>query len=285
MRALVLSAGSERGAFQVGALKYLLGEKKVHYPLICGVSVGAINAAIIAQYRKGQEQEASQQLLNLWEKLSIQDIYSSWKIAGRAAAIWKLGFFDGAPLANLINSNISTQKILNSGKKIIVGATSLNSGKYILFDQDYPYFLEAINASAAFPIILPPVKIGNNYFIDGGIKEYSPIKAAIDAGADEIDIIIANPKIRINKFIAKPSIVDVIVRAFDIAIDKIMVNDLERLKLYNRMAEAKLIDKKYITYRIIQPENNLTENLMKFDHQEILSMIEAGYMSCKEIIG
>lgn len=285
MRALVLSAGSERGAFQAGALQYLLGEKKIHYPLICGVSVGAINGAIIAQYRKGQEQEAANQLSNLWNNITLKDIYKSWKFAGRAAAIWKLGFFDGTPLTDLIHSNISSHKILNSGKKIIVGATSLNSGKYILFDQDYPYFLEAINASAAFPIILPPVKIGNNYFIDGGIKEYSPIKAAIDAEADEIDIIIANPKIRINKFISQPSIIDVIVRAFDIAIDKIMVNDLERLKIYNHMVEAKLTDKKYIKYRIIQPENNLTENLMKFDHQEILEMITAGYESCKEIIG
>lgn len=284
MRALVLSSGSERGAFQAGALKYLLGELKTNYSLICGVSVGAINSAIIGQYKQGEELEASNKLISLWNNISINDIYKPWRFFGRAFAPWKLGLFDGSPLTNLIKNNVCIDKIHHSRKKIIVGATSLSSGRYILFDQDHPNFIEAVNASASFPLLIPPVKIGNNFYIDGGAKEYSPIKTAINNGADEIDIIITNPQIRINKFIKNPNMIDIINRSFDILIDKIMNNDIEKLLLYNKLSAANLSDKKLIKYRIIQPEVNLIENLMKFDKVDIKNMIDIGYQRCKEVI-
>ena len=48
-KALVLSGGGSKGIFQVGALEYLLKEKKEHFRIICGVSSGALNAVAVAQ--------------------------------------------------------------------------------------------------------------------------------------------------------------------------------------------------------------------------------------------
>ncbi len=62
MRALVLSGGGAKGAYEVGALKYLLLDKETQYDIICGVSVGALNASFLSMYPLGQEKVAYQNL-------------------------------------------------------------------------------------------------------------------------------------------------------------------------------------------------------------------------------
>ena len=67
MRALVLSGGAAKGAYQVGALKYLLGELELKYDAVCGTSVGAINAAFLAMFEHGKEKECIESLEKLWK--------------------------------------------------------------------------------------------------------------------------------------------------------------------------------------------------------------------------
>ena len=54
-RALVLSGGGSKGAFEVGVLQRLMGDERADYDLLCGTSVGAINAAYIAQTPLGRQ--------------------------------------------------------------------------------------------------------------------------------------------------------------------------------------------------------------------------------------
>src|ERR1700693_308620 len=56
-RALVLSGGGSKGAFEVGVLQRLMGDEQLDYDLLCGTSVGAINAAYLAQTPLGQPRE------------------------------------------------------------------------------------------------------------------------------------------------------------------------------------------------------------------------------------
>ena len=75
MRALVLSGGGSKGSYQVGALKYILGEKRVVYDALCGVSVGAINVAFLAMFKEGEEVESSEKLSYMWSQLDNSKIY------------------------------------------------------------------------------------------------------------------------------------------------------------------------------------------------------------------
>ena len=106
MRALVLSGGGSKGSYQVGALKYILGEKQVVYDALCGVSVGAINVAYLAMWKAGQEVESALQLSTLWSQLDNSKIYKRWWPFGRWHAIWKKSFFDSSPLNNLLKAGI-----------------------------------------------------------------------------------------------------------------------------------------------------------------------------------
>lgn len=277
MRALVHSGGASKGAWAAGVIQYLLGDLGIDYDIYTGTSVGAINTAFLAMFKSGEEKEAAQLLKEWWLKLDDSKIYKPWKFWGRLAIAWKQSFYDSSPLQSLIRQNVDLVKIRSSGKKIAVGALNLHTGKYNVFDQDSDDFVEAVLASSAFPGTLTPVKINNDLFIDGGMKMLSPIKMAIEMGADEIDVITTSPDVRDKKFIQNPNIIDIIRRAFDVATDKILSNDIELAMMHNVLAEAGLSDKKLIKFRIIKPHFNLIDNVFDFSPIKIKEMIEKGY--------
>lgn len=283
MRALVLSGGGSKGSFQAGALKYLLGELHIHYDIICGVSVGALNGAFLSMFIKGEELKSSNLLLEMWNNIDTSKIYKRWFPFGRWHALWEKSFYDSSPLHNLTYQTLDLQKIRNSKKQVVVGAVSLNSGKYCIFDQNSDNFIEAVIASASFPGMLSPVKFLNQLWIDGGVKEISPVQQAINLGATSIDVITTSPQDRIKKFITNPTTVDVLKRAIDVSTDKIMSNDLEKLEVNNKLALANIKDKKYIRYNIIRPYFNLIEDLLDFNKSKIDEMIDIGYYCAKKL--
>jgi len=281
MRALVLSGGGSKGAYQVGALEYILGEKRVVYDAFCGVSVGAINAAFLSMYKSGEELDAILHLSEMWSKLDNSKIYKRWFPFGRWHAIWKKSFFDSSPLHDLLKSGISLQKIRESGKRVNVGVVSLSSGKYTIFDQTSEHFIDAVIASASFPGMLTPVSFLGQLWTDGGVKEISPIKKAVELGADIIDVIITNPQTRAKKFIENPTTVDVLKRSLDLSTDKIMANDIEKVEMYNILAQNGLTEKKYVQLNIVRPDLNLIEDLLDFRQEKIQEMMEKGYNDAK----
>ena len=284
IRALVHSGGANKGGYATGVIDYLLGTLGINYDIFAGTSVGAINTAFLAQFKSGEEKEAAEHLKSWWLKLDNSKIYKPWAFWGRAAVAWKKSFYDSSPLQELVRKNISLEKIRESGKKIVVGALNLHTGKYVVFNQDDDDFIDAVLASAAFPSALTPIQINNDLYIDGGMKTISPIKLAIEMGADEIDVITTSPNIRDKKFIKDPNIIDIVMRAFDVATDKILSNDIELANMYNKLAELSDSDKKVVKLRIIRPHYNLVSNVFDFDPKKIKKMIEDGYEDAKNTL-
>jgi NTE family protein len=281
IRAMVHSGGAAKGAWATGVIRYLLGDLGISYDIYTGTSVGAINVAFLAMFKSGEEQAALQLLTDWWLKLDSSKIYKPWPFWGRIAAAWRKSFYDSSPLHEIIRQNVSLEKIRASGKKISVGALNLHTGKYTVFNQDSDNFIDAVLASSAFPAMLSPIKINNDLYIDGGMKTLSPIKMAIEMGADDIDVITTSPDVRDKKFMEDPNIIDIVRRAFDVATDKILSNDIELAMMYNQLAEAGLSNKKTIKLRIIKPHYNLLDNVLDFDPRKIREMIELGYKDAR----
>jgi len=277
MKALVISGGASKGAYAVGIVNYLLGDLKQSYDIYVGTSVGAINAAYLSMFKSGEEENAATSLKEWWLKLDNAHIYASWPFWGRLAAAWRKSFFDSSPLYELIHQNIDLDRIRSSGKKVAVGSVNLHRGKYETFTQDDDNFIAAILASAAFPAFFSPIKINNDYYVDGGIKKLSNIKLAIQMGATSVDVITTSPDIRDKKFIQEPNIIDIVRRILDMATDKILSNDIELAETYNKLAEAGLTDKKPIKLRILKPHYNLVDNVLDFDPIKIREMMDKGY--------
>lgn len=230
--ALVLSGGGARGAYEAGVLLYLRTElarrlgAQIHFDILTGTSVGAINAAYMAATadRVGEQAE---ELAGFWRSLRVEDLVSlrprdlvrAGRLllggpapAPRPHAFRHGGLLDTEGLERFVIQHIPWRHIrrnLTSGRvqALAVSATHVGSGHTVVFvdsHQEVPahwssdpfvrHTRAAIGprhalASAAIPMLVPAVKIGRAFFIDGALRQNTPMSPAIRLGADRLVVV------------------------------------------------------------------------------------------------
>jgi NTE family protein len=215
---LVLSGGGARGAFQVGAERVLREVHGFRWERVFGVSVGALNAALLAQ-------QAYKELHDVWLNLREADIYRKlpWPlIALRLALLRKLGLHDGTPLRDFVRKHVAGRPFVVPAH---VGRVSLVSGEYELVSNSAKDFLDAVWHSATMPIIWEP--IGPTAICDGGLRAVTPLGDALDFGPTEI-VVIACASKKLEPVKPPANILDVAKRSLvDITFNEILLNDVE----------------------------------------------------------
>ena len=291
MKALVLSGGGVRGSFAIGALKYLI-EQGETYDLICGVSVGAINSAFLAQYV--DQKQGIKDLECLWLNLETKDIYKNWWPFRRFSVLWKKSLYNSKPMRELIERAIDPAKIRESGKILQIGSVCLDTSLYRQVDQNSEYLLDAIKSSAAIPFLFEPHSVEPGTLdVDGGIRENAPISAAIRMGADHITVICAD-SLSLKEVNSKNmKALSIVRRSVDILADEVINNDINLFLATNNkvLSYQKYIpkeyhdiaigNKKFIPNIIIKPNNLLIEDSSIFEPKEIRRMIDEGYETAK----
>jgi NTE family protein len=283
MKALVFSGGGAKIHYHVGAARALL-EACPDYDLFAGVSAGAIVAAYLAQYPRGGEQVALAQLESLVEKLNDASVFQKWPL-GRLQGLWKPSFYSSAPLRALLRHELDAEAIRASGRKLRIGAVDLERGQFSVFDERTPSLHDAVLASSAFPGFLEPVRFAGGLHVDGAVRTYTPIGAAIEAGATEIDLVIASPVDPNPARMNGQSALHVIARALDLMSDEIADKDLHLAELYNELVRAGARpDKKLVALRIIRPKIELPIGTWDFDSASALAVREQGQSDAWETL-
>jgi len=280
MRALVLSGGGSKGAFQVGVLKKWMYEDGVDYDIITGTSVGAINGSYLCQFPVGMPKTAWESLNGLWKSASTNKIRKSWFPFGVISSLWKRSVYDSSPLIKWINSGLDPNKVATSGKKLRVVSVSLNTGNVHIASETDPNIAKRVAASAAFPVMLLPIEINGELWTDGGVRSITPLGEAIRAGATEIDVIMCSSRKLFTTFNAKDSaaIPGYLERSIDIMSQQILIDDLKSCELKNHLSRTGFGHYKDITLRVIEPlVPELTSNSLDFSQSSITRMMEIGY--------
>jgi len=277
-RALVLSGGGSKGAFEVGVLQRLMGEQLLDYDLICGTSVGAINASYLAQTRLGQPREAAAKLRALWDTVTTDKVRKSWFPFGRVSAFFKTSVYDSSPLRAWIRSGLDAAAVRVSGRRLRVVSVAFGSGESFVADDQTPDLAEWVIASSAFPVMLTPASIRGDLWTDGGLRTVTPLGEAIRAGADEIDVVLcsdpfADTRIDVRDAHAIPQL---LLRSIDILNGEVSRADLRIAGLKNDLAELKP-EYRRVKIRLFQPTQPLPFDSLDFDPANLRKMIDAGY--------
>lgn len=284
MRALILSGGATKGAYQVGALRRLILDEGTDYDVFCGVSVGALNISCLAQWPSGHTRESFGALEGIWQRVCTEDVYRRWVPFGRLSGLWKQSLYDSSPLRKLVSDNINVDRINSSGKRVRVGAVCLETGEKRFGNEKSYNLIDWIVASASFPVFFSPVEIEGKHWFDGAVRNMTPLGQALEMGATEIDMIVCSDSglLRKSTLEKKPFHVQVS-RAVDIMSDQILRSDLQVTLLKNRLADY---DPSYrrVKIRLIQPNNQLADNSLDFNHDRIMAMIERGYEDAARLI-
>ncbi|MET0221119.1 MAG: DUF3734 domain-containing protein, partial [Tardiphaga sp.] len=212
---LVLQGGGALGSYQAGAYQALC-----HFDFepewIAGISIGAINAAIIA----GNEREKRvPRLKEFWEMVSSPVSWSPVTPGDRArsvfnetsaaliatfgvpgffvprlppAPLWppgspqSLSYYDTAPLKATLERLVDFDRINDCKTRLSVGAVSVTTGNFTYFDNEIfrqsrkRIEPEHIMASGALPPGFPSVVIDGEHFWDGGISSNTPLDFVLD---------------------------------------------------------------------------------------------------------
>ncbi len=208
---LVLQGGGALGAYHVGAYA-ALAERRFYPDWVCGISIGAFNAAVIA----GNAPDARvAQLDRLWQRISwpqwfaaspdpqLHWLQNSWSyveglwfgqphfFSPRAINPWlapdgaqAVSFYDTGPMAETLKRFVHFGLINEGTTKLSLGATEITSGELKFFDNfsgetEEPIDPRHVLASGALPPGFPPVKIGGNSYWDGGCVSNTPLEAVL----------------------------------------------------------------------------------------------------------
>lgn len=223
---LVLTGGGARGAYQVGVLRWIARNyPDIHVPILTGVSAGAVNTAKIAAH-PGTFRQAVEELDHLWRELTLDHVFRSdmGTLGGTAARMGlrllagglvkprsMQALLDTQPLRELLHETLATvhgeitgiDYNLERGRlsAVAIITTSYTTGQTVVWlkgkaiqpwtrpqrrTEVGPITVEHIMASAALPIFFPAVRIGNEWFGDGGIRLAAPLSPALHLGADRI---------------------------------------------------------------------------------------------------
>ncbi len=218
-RVLVLQGGGALGSYQAGAYQALC-----HFDFepewIAGISIGAVNAAIIA----GNERDKRvSNLKEFWQMVSApvpwhpvtngtrsRELFNETSAALIAtfgvpgfftprippAPLWPKGspqavsYYDTTPLKNTLERLVDFDRINDLKSRLSVGAVSVTTGNFRYFDNfefrkaGKKIGPEHIMASGALPPGFPPVEIEGEYYWDGGLASNTPLDYVLDAEVD-----------------------------------------------------------------------------------------------------
>jgi NTE family protein len=257
-RVLVLSGGGAKGAYQVGVLRALSALENNDYAEYYGVSVGALNASYLSMFEDFSE--GVEKLEQIWRTLETKQIYKKWFL-WPLSAFWKPSVYDSSPLEEWVKNTLKPSQYV---KPCTVGITSLRTGQFDIINNlrdgggHSKLFERAVIASASFPGFFKPVRIGQDWYIDGGPRNVTPLKEAIDGGATHIDCVVLDSKgVPLNH--ASPKTQNVMLRTITIMLDEIMENDIRTCEFYNTHGIGRKIE-----IRVFRPITPLGINPLKF---------------------
>lgn len=190
MRALVLSGGGSKGSYQIGVWK-ALRKLNMHFDIITGTSVGALNGALMVQndYHKA---------IKIWKRINLKVLFGEdatestntldvYKMYGKEFI--ENGGMDVTELEAIIKDTINTKKFYKSHTNyglITYNLTNKEPVEIQKKDIESNLLSDYLMASASCFPAFQEKNIKGEKYIDGGYHDNLPINLAIDMGATEI---------------------------------------------------------------------------------------------------
>jgi NTE family protein len=300
--AVVLSGGGAKGAFQAGALEELVVRRGADFDIWAGVSTGAIQAL-------GGAMGDVPGLVAHWRTInSNKDIYTeNASILGGLLGADSL--HDTKPLQARLKAFADEAKLRASGKTLLLGVVNLQTGAFRTVDQRASNIADWVYASCAMPVYFKPLKTRDpasgqeDQWVDGGVRDVTPLSAAMEQNPDAILVIRASaPPANARKDKLYKNLISVGLRATGIQQSEVSKNDIENAELINaliaaRAAQAKalaasglpqaeiekvlkpldktLADYRIVPVRVLEPAEDFADTL-EFSKTAIAKSIDAG---------
>ncbi|MCC6194660.1 MAG: patatin-like phospholipase family protein [Burkholderiales bacterium] len=225
--AVVLGGGGARAAYQVGALRAIARIHRqrgaLPFTIVCGTSAGAINAVALAQHADDFRRGVAR-LARWWRHVQVGDVYRTdfaelMRHGAQFLASVLMGtqpppgvasFLDNAPLAQLLSHQFEFERLAGHIRRgdlraLVINATSYSTGHAVSFFEGHPRLSPwrrmrrrgeraklspaHLLATTAIPFLFPAGRIGDEFYMDGSVRQHSPLSAVLNLGARRVLVI------------------------------------------------------------------------------------------------
>lgn len=208
--ALVLQGGGALGSYQAGVIE-ALAEVEIEIDWVAGISIGAVNAAIVAG---NPPERRVERLTAFWQTMTsalpsfpifpqdeVREAVHEWSAAmvlaqgvpgffrphllpptfATPGSCSALSFYDSTPLKATLDTLVDWDLLNDGPVRLSVGAVEIESGNFRYFDTTQERIdARHIMASGALPPGLPPIEIDGKYYWDGGLVSNTPLTHVLD---------------------------------------------------------------------------------------------------------
>jgi NTE family protein len=202
---LALQGGGSHGAFSWGVLDRLLEEPRFAFDGVSGASAGAVNAVVLLSgWLNGGRDGARQSLAALWEGIGDLALMNPlrWDPVGFAggrggqASPMRVSFdmltrtlspylfnpLDVNPLRQLLDDLVDFERIRDpQAPHLFVSATSVHTGRGRIF-RNHEMTADVVLASASLPHLHHAVRVGDEWYWDGGLSANPPLMPLAEQG-------------------------------------------------------------------------------------------------------
>ena len=268
---LVLEGGAMRGIYTAGVLDTLM-QNSIKFDAIIGVSAGALFGINYKSNQKGRAYRYNMKYINDKEYIGLYSYLTTGNIMNKSFCFDKL--------VNELDK-FDYQAFKNNKTKFYVVVTNLLTGTpeyQELTDLNDQNQMEYLRASGSMQYVSKPVKINNNYYLDGATGDSIPIKYMEKLGFNKIIVVGTRPEGYQKQYKPQPS------KIFYKKYPKFIKALSNRPSMYNET--IKYIEKKANNHEIIfiRPSQDLKVKRIEKNKKKLSSLYTLGQNDTKEII-
>ncbi|HHS97192.1 MAG TPA: patatin-like phospholipase family protein [Chloroflexi bacterium] len=272
-RALVLSGGGGRGAYECGVYKYL-EEIGWEPDILVGTSIGAVNAASIASGKEARDLERA------WLETRTRDIQRFWRLRP-----WR-SIYDTTPWRRTLYRFIDFDRLAQTEKRVLITATEIESGDLRVFDnREVVLTPDHILASCSIPVVYPWTRVGDAHYWDGAVMANTPLRLAVDAGAEELVVVLLSP-VGVRRIPVPRQPWEALAVVLDMALCATFEHDLRQLERVNRLVRAGLDpDHREVRCWVITPSRYPgLSRILRYDPEVSRELIDLGYADARSAL-
>ena len=217
---LALGGGGARGLAHIGVLK-VLAEAGIGPDYLAGTSIGAIIGASLALGKSLDDLEA----LSL--SFNRSKAWKTFVDVGNP----RYSFLAGKKMQKFVYSLFGRKQFSDCEIPLSVVATDLANGQEVVIDKGS--IAKAVLASIAIPGLLPPVKYGNRYFVDGGSSNVTPVSVLAKTPSKVIIAVDVSVPPAVN-FLNRPTLFTTLIQAYTIIRDQSLKYQLSQAKVRHK---------------------------------------------------
>ena len=293
-RGLFLPGGGTKGAFQAGALEYIIKNMDRNYDIVTGFSIGALNALGIVQ----QDFDI---VLDMWKNAkSMTDFF------GGNILFYK-GLLSMKPLKKQVEERVDIDKLRESPVSFYFSTVDLQKGVLVEKDKFASPLIDWLLASCSIPGVFEPIEIDGHQYVDGGVLATKPMSPLIRAGVSEIDIVTTRPVWNRKSDQKHESIIETAQRCLELIQSEMIRIEIEHTNEMNKLIEkwgdfkeqGNIIEEivfhfaekrdrfpfseyQKIDITLIEPEGSLI-NILEFDQKKIKHALDEGYQEAERV--